>query len=386
MSEVPVGRRIAQWRVRRNMTQQQFADRIGKSKSWVDKVERGERRVERVSNLREVADALRIDLASLLPDRAGRSAPAAAGVERVQAALARYHVPASSRPVDVAQVRARLDHAEQSYRHARYPALLRLLPDLLDTVRQVRVDRPDPVGDEMLVGAYGLIALALIKLDQRESAWLAADRGMAVALGAGNALLVAVATVPLSQALRAVGRRRSAMDAAVVAAQRIARGTGDAAALRTTLLVQAGLAAGGRGDGRSARELIDQAAAIVPELPDGYGTAAVEAARAVVAADLGDVGVAAARHVRLVAGSGWRWLPTEHRAAYLLDVARAHARCGDMLQAGRALLDAERTAPGEVRDRPSARALVAVVARAATAPAALTRLATSLHVGGDGTG
>ncbi|MFI7022117.1 helix-turn-helix domain-containing protein [Micromonospora sp. NPDC049900] len=385
MSEVPVGRRIAQWRVRRNMTQQQFADRIGKSKSWVDKVERGERRVERVSNLREVADALRIDLASLLPDRAGRSAPAAAGVERVRAALAKYHVPASSRPVDVEQVRARLDHAEQSYRHARYPALLRLLPDLLDTVRQVRVDPPDPVGDELLVGAYGLVALALIKVDQRESAWLAADRGMAVALGAGNALLAA-ATVPLSQALRAVGRRRSAMDAAVVAAQRIARGAGDAATLRTTLLVQAGLAAGGRGDGRSARELIDQAAAIVPELPDGYGTAAVEAARVVIAADLGDVGVAAARHERLTAGNGWRWLPTEHRAAYLLDVARAHARLGDMLQAGRALLDAERTAPGEVRERPSARALVAVVARAATAPAALTRLATSLHVGGDGAG
>ncbi|MBX7268059.1 hypothetical protein KIF24_19800 [Micromonospora sp. Llam7] len=55
--------------------------------------------------------------------------------------------------------------------------LLRLLPDLLDTVRQARVDRPDPVGDDLLVAAYGLVALVLVKVDQWESAWLAADRG-----------------------------------------------------------------------------------------------------------------------------------------------------------------------------------------------------------------
>jgi transcriptional regulator with XRE-family HTH domain len=51
------------------MTQQQFADRLGKSKSWVDKVERGVRRLERVSNLREVADTLRIDVEVLLAAR-----------------------------------------------------------------------------------------------------------------------------------------------------------------------------------------------------------------------------------------------------------------------------------------------------------------------------
>ncbi len=56
MNELPVGRRVAQWRLRRNLTQQQFADRLGKSKSWVDKVERGVRRLERVSNLRQIAD------------------------------------------------------------------------------------------------------------------------------------------------------------------------------------------------------------------------------------------------------------------------------------------------------------------------------------------
>lgn len=116
-----MGRRVAQWRVRRNMTQQQFADRIGRSKSWVDKVERGVRRLERVSSLREVADALRIDLGVLLTDQPGRPDPAAAGVEGVRTALSRYHVEPSAGPVGLSELRARLDHAEQTYRHARYP-------------------------------------------------------------------------------------------------------------------------------------------------------------------------------------------------------------------------------------------------------------------------
>jgi hypothetical protein len=73
-------------------------------------------------------------------------------------------------------------------------------------------------------------------------------------------------------------------------------------------------------------------------------------------------------------------LPPEHRAAYLLDVARAHARAGDLPRAGRTLLAAERAAPSEVRHRPAVRNLVAVVSRNADAPAELAQLAAALHV------
>ncbi|MEK8109726.1 helix-turn-helix transcriptional regulator [Micromonospora sp. M12] len=40
-NEPPIGRRMAELRAHRGMSQQVFADRISKSKSWVDKVERG---------------------------------------------------------------------------------------------------------------------------------------------------------------------------------------------------------------------------------------------------------------------------------------------------------------------------------------------------------
>ncbi|WBB71741.1 helix-turn-helix transcriptional regulator [Micromonospora sp. WMMD1128] len=365
MNELPVGRRVAQWRVRRNLTQQQFADRLGKSKSWVDKVERGVRRLERVSNLREIADALRIDLDVLLPEQPRRSAPARTDLERLRAALARYHLPAAAAPSDPARLRARLEYAEQSYRHARYPPLLAILPDLLDDARAAD---PGPAADALLVPVYGLVALVLVKLGRVELAWLAADRSIAVARSASDARLVAVASVPLVQALRSAGRWRSALEAALVAAGRV----GDPG-LRGALLAQAALAAAGRGDGPAARKLLDRAA----QAGDG---AAVEAAGVVAEAALGEVRAATVRHERLTTGDEWRWLPAEHRAAYLLDVARMHARAGDGLRAGRALLEAERTARGEVHDRPAARDLVAVVARSPAAPPGLTSLAAALRV------
>ncbi|MEV4656106.1 helix-turn-helix domain-containing protein [Micromonospora sp. NPDC049301] len=382
MNELPVGRRVAQWRVRRNMTQQQFADRLGKSKSWVDKVERGVRRLERVSNLREVAETLRIDVEVLLAARPVRPTPVAAGVDGIRTALARYHLRGTTKPPLVEELRARLDHAEQSYRHARYPALLALLPGLLDAAREAQAARPGAT-DALLVRVYALTALVLVKVDQGELAWLAADRGMTVALATNDPQVAAVATVSLSQALRSRGRRRPALDAALVAADRIGAhevgGVSPASvALRATLLLQAALAAASGGDKRLAHQSLDQAATIAGDI--GPGRAAVEAARVVADAALGDVTTATARHERLVAGDGWLCLPPEHRAAYLLDVARAYALGGDLHRAGRAVLDAERAARNEVHDRPAVRKLVAVVWRSADAPAGLAQLAAALRV------
>ncbi|MDG4780328.1 hypothetical protein O7614_11815 [Micromonospora sp. WMMD961] len=61
-------------------------------------------------------------------------------------------------------------------------------------------------------------------------------------------------------------------------------------------------------------------------------------------------------------------------------MARACALAGDMLRAGRTLLDAERTVRSEVHDRPAVRKLVAVVWRSADAPAGVVQLATALGV------
>src|SRR6185312_5627090 len=66
VDELPIGRRVAYWRTRRKMSQQVFADRLGKSKSWVDKVERGVRRLDKFSVVYEIADVLQLDVQLLL--------------------------------------------------------------------------------------------------------------------------------------------------------------------------------------------------------------------------------------------------------------------------------------------------------------------------------
>src|SRR6185369_10407849 len=66
VDELPIGRRVAYWRGRRKMSQQVFADRLGKSKSWVDKVERGVRKLDKFSVVYEIADVLQLDVALLL--------------------------------------------------------------------------------------------------------------------------------------------------------------------------------------------------------------------------------------------------------------------------------------------------------------------------------
>ncbi|WP_442934097.1 hypothetical protein [Micromonospora sp. CPCC 205561] len=108
----------------------------------------------------------------------------------------------------------------------------------------------------------------------------------------------------------------------------------------------------------------------------GFGPAAVELARVVAAVELGDAGEAVRRHERAVRREEWRRLPAEHRAAYLVDAARAYLRVGDLPGAGRALVDADGVAPAEVRCRPLARTVLAEVARGNPAPAGVARLAT----------
>lgn len=38
---LPLGQRVEYWRTRRGMTQRVLADRLGKSKSWLEEIERG---------------------------------------------------------------------------------------------------------------------------------------------------------------------------------------------------------------------------------------------------------------------------------------------------------------------------------------------------------
>ncbi|WP_432953580.1 helix-turn-helix domain-containing protein [Micromonospora haikouensis] len=392
---LPVGRRVAYWRGRRRLSQQMLADRLGKSKSWVDKVERGVRALDRVSILHDIAAVLRIDAAVLL-GRDARPAWAterAEGVERIRAALSAYEIMlgrATQRPAVPADRLARqVGHGWITYQHARYPQLVDLLPPLLADAQRTHARDP-ATGRGPLVESYRITAALLVKVGEADLAWLAADR--AVAAATGDRALVAAAVVQLGQALRASGRARAARSAALAAAYRIAPadpddGTPQELSLCGALLVQAALAAARHGDEASATELLGEAAAMADRVGEGhdhhrtgFGPTTVGSARVAAAVELGAARAAVTWHERTTRRDAWRWLPAEHRAAHLLDAARAYLQADDPASAGRTLVDVDRTAPAEVRHCPAARSVLAQVVRDPHAPATIVQLALALGV------
>jgi transcriptional regulator with XRE-family HTH domain len=55
-----IGQRVRYWRLRRNLGRQRFADMVGRSMSWLGKVEKGERSLLRLPILERVAAVLDI--------------------------------------------------------------------------------------------------------------------------------------------------------------------------------------------------------------------------------------------------------------------------------------------------------------------------------------
>ncbi|MCO1594247.1 helix-turn-helix domain-containing protein [Micromonospora sp. RHAY321] len=374
--DVPIGRRVARWRVRRQMTQQMLADRLRRSKSWVDKVERGVRTLDRYSVIQELAHVLRVDPEVLLGQQRSTPAGTPDGVDDIRAALARYDTPQAPAHA-TEELRRQVGYAWLTYQHAHYAQLVRVLPDLLDAAQGAQ-------SAELLVQAYRITSSVLVKLGEADLGWLAADRAMAVA--GDDRVLAATAAVSVGQTLRAAGRDRLALAATLTAANRItptAQRLAGEWAVGGTLLLQAALAAAGCGDTRRAEELTDRAAGIAAGLREyddphrtSFGPIAVDLARVVVAVLRGDAAEAVQRHVTVIRREAWRRLPAEYRGAYLVDAARAYLQVGDLRGAARALVDADSVAPAEVRCRPLARTVIAEVARGHPAPAGVARLAT----------
>lgn len=424
--QLPVGRRVAYWRGLRRMSQQVFADRLGKSKSWVDKVERGVRRLDKVSVLREIADVLRVSVTQLTgaadTDRDGPGSAPGAGpgpapeVEAVRAALTRYEVQLGRRPVtvpDVDELERAVAHAWLTLGRADYEPLLRGLPELIVGGQWCRADARDrqragaPAGSQasdrtdgrdwrpgVLLGqVYQIAADLLRRLGVPDLAWLAADRAMTTGADSGEPWWAARAAIPLATVVRDKGRPRHTFELCIVTAHRLAGpnpldGAPEHLSVYGSLLLHAALGAAAFGDRASTVELLDQAEAVATIVGPGrdhyrtcFGPGLVGVGRVAVAVELGHGEQTLPGLAKLAADPDHQRLPVAVRAAYLLDVARAHLQAGDPVRAGRAVLAAERTAAAEVRLRPAAREVLSAVLRASARPEpSVTRLAEALGV------
>ncbi|HEY7173285.1 MAG TPA: helix-turn-helix domain-containing protein [Micromonosporaceae bacterium] len=409
MDDLPIGRRVAYWRGRRKMSQQVFADRLGKSKSWVDKVERGVRRLDKFSVVYEIADVLQLDVALLMGKDPERR-PGAVNcidqveVEDIRAALERYdqisaffYAPPEPPPMD--QMRLAVGHAWNTFQHAKYGVLARILPKLL---RDAQAADTAFAGTEhtreaahLLGQVYQLASSMLRKLGEHELSWLAADRSIAVSQRAGDQLLAGCATYRVASALLALGRARPALEVNVNIANRLAPGapgettTPERLSVYGMLLLQGAMAAARIGDSSTVRDLLggaeDAAAGVGVDANHywtSFGPTNVSLHRAAAAVELGEGRSAVDIHDSLDPVSFTAMLP-ERRAHHFIDIARGLTQIGDVSRACEMLLEGDRLAPSEIRCRPIAHEVMSdVLRRTRGAPApAIAELAEHMGVG-----
>ncbi|MEH1169517.1 helix-turn-helix domain-containing protein [Micromonospora sp. CPCC 205539] len=408
MDELPIGRRVAYWRGRRKMSQQVFADRLGKSKSWVDKIERGVRRLDKFSVLYEIADILQMDVQLLLGKDPERRTDALncidqIEVQEIRAALERYdsmsaYFDAAPCPPPLEDMRKSVNHAWLTYQYGRYGMLTRALPKLL---RDAQAADAGHAGHQAMEAAhllgqvYQIASSVLRKLGECELAWLAADRSMAVAQRADDPLLAGIATTRVCNALVAMGRARPALELNVQIANRLAPGgSNEVSPARLSvygmLLLQGAMAASRIGDSASVDDLLtcaEEAATLLGSDQNHYwtsfGPTNVELHRAAAAVELGDGGRAVEVHRLRIKEPLFNAMLPERRAHHLLDIARGYSQVGDVANAGEMLLLGDRLAPSEIRCRPIAHEVMSDVLRRTRGapPSPIAELAEQMGVG-----
>lgn len=408
MDELPIGRRVAYWRGRRRMSQQVFADRLGKSKSWVDKVERGVRRLDKFSVLYEIADVLQLDVQLLLgkaPERraGGLSCIDQIEVDEIRSALERYdsistYFAARPDPPVVAELSKAVSHAWLTFQYARYAVLTRALPKLLRDAQAADAAYAGGGGEagrhaaHLLGQVYQIASSTLRKLGEYDLAWLAADRSMAVSQRADDQLLAGTATFRVANALLTLGRARPALEVNLNIANRLAPPYGQDEPARLSvygmLLLQGAMAAAQMGDNGTVRDLITEAQVAANRVGDqnhywtSFGPTNLMLHRAAAAVELGEGRQAVETHENLAEAELNALLP-ERRAHYLLDVARGYAQIGDVRRAGEMLVRGDQLAPAEIRCRPLAHEVMSDVLRRTRGapPTPVAELAGQMGVG-----
>jgi transcriptional regulator with XRE-family HTH domain len=369
-----LGRRIAQERKRRGLSQPELARLIDRSIAWVSQVERGVRKIDRMSVLEKVAEVLDLPLSELAAEApvvaaANEEIPGAAGLRLVLSGAHSLRAMLHTAPVPpTPEIRAKVDKAWELTHASRYVELTDLLRDLVPALETAVRSAPDgrrPELFELLAGAYQACSASLAKLGEPEAAWIAADRSIVAAERAGDPLLMAAGAFRLGFVF--LGARhfdqveetaRTAADALWFMAE---EGRPEAMSLWGGLTLQRAVAASRLNEADTAYGHLDRARAVAERLGDGrndynteFGPANVALHEIAVAVELGDAG----RALRVAGNVNPSGLSAERRGRMLVDVARAYGQRRQPNEAVSALLEAEMLTPEQIRNHRIARQLV----------------------------
>jgi len=369
-----LGRKIAAERRRRGLSQPELARMIGRSVAWVSQVERGVRKVDRMSVLENVAAALDLPLAELAAEAPVVAAvteepPDARGLRLVLSGAHALRAMLNGRRTSaISTLRSKSRKAWDLTHAGRYTDLTDLLrnlvPDLETAARTVPESQRAEVC-ELMATTYQACSAALTKLGEPEAAWIAADRAMAAAERAGNAMLVAAGAFRLVFVFLTARHYDQAEETARTAADALEpladQGDPQAMSLWGALTLQRAVTASRVNDPDAAYRQLERARQIADRLGEGrndynteFGPANVGLYEIAVAVELGDAG----RAVRTAATVDTTGLSAERRARMRIDVARAHAQRRQVTEAVMALRQAEDITPEQVRTHGAVRQLV----------------------------
>ncbi|MET9994211.1 helix-turn-helix transcriptional regulator [Streptomyces mutabilis] len=263
----------------------------------------------------------------------------------------------------------RLAAARELYDKGVHGRLLAVLPGLIADGHRAAASRKD-LDQARLSSVYTLTSSVLSKIGSYERARLTADRARTWAEVSGSPLAAAAAARELAIVLRHQDRHGEAqrlMTSAATDVETTGLRTDAAAAAYAQMLCTLAYTAARGGQRAEALAMVEEARRSARRLPGPpppgrlfpISRAAVDLYAVGVHWALGDAGAA------LEAGKDLRpdQFPTAERKARLgTDMARAWWAWNRPEQTARALLDAHRASPGEVRDRPAIRSIVTELA------------------------
>ncbi|MGH8909042.1 MAG: helix-turn-helix domain-containing protein [Egibacteraceae bacterium] len=367
-SPASVGERIRWWRKRRQLSQRTLAELAGRSESWLQKVEAGDRIADRVPVLLAIANVLKISLGDLiggveLPPNGGAPHDPPKGIHALRRALL---IPPDLEPPTAADLNARIDGVGALVARGSFEARALVLPEVLSAGRAAAAHEV-PRAWWGLARLYQMASGLLRRIGERDLALLAADRAVNAASRSDDAWLMATAQRRLALARMGEGwlddSGAIASDAADAIAPTVAtrvEGWSMWGSLRLTEAVVAARKADSAQAWRLLRDARVAAGHVGPGRNDYwecFGPANVGAHEVAVALELGDPVEA----LRVAGTIDFEELPSMSRQADVsIDVAHAHSlRRNDACAVGE-LAKADAYSPEIVRYSVKAREIVRV--------------------------
>jgi hypothetical protein len=337
---------------------------LDRSETWVSQVERGVRRIDRMTVLRRVAETLEIPLNELAADT-----PVVAAVMETSGPTHELRLLLSSsmalgfvvrRPgrANLRNLNADVERAWGLAHAADSVGLVSLLVELLprlEAASRVSNEKDRATAYVMLARAYQACAAVLAKQGEIEAAWVAADRAIVAAEHARDPLLMAAGAFRLVLVFQADRRHDQVEHTARTAVEAIEplvrRGDATARSMAGALRLQLAVAAARVNEPERARAELTRARVLAEangedrnDYDTEFGPTNVRLHEIAVAVELGEAGTA----LRVAASIDARTMSPERQSRLLIDVARAHLQRRNVSGVVSALVDAERLTPEHV--------------------------------------